>query len=463
MKITMDHVLAVSVWVVMALAASALSASAAGGHIKVHSSNRYFQDAAGKPIFLLGAYTWASVAPDYYNNGPQKYADMIVKGAPNKINYLRLSLGINQFSVEGGDPKWSQSHDGRPTPVPFKYVNGKADLDQWDPLFWDGLKYHCELAKKHNFIVHICLFDAVDFRPGDSSWRWPNSFWNVKNQVRDFYGNLDSNSDGHADRDGDFYRVKDFINNTGVGYYQHKLIDKALAETAKYDNVFYEIGNELLGSRADWNAELTRYISSKTGKAITQSGGRNPWNVQGFTEHNPNIPADVKNGLVAYAGQGCPFWYDPDGSDLMDGGPDALRRAIWYSLTGGAAGWGGFGASYSRRNTNSETPKYYKLFAEFMEQAKPKFWEMVPYHELVSNSAVNSCLAKIGSEYVVYVLNDDSVTLDLNKLTGQAKCKLYDPRTGAWSGEQMVSPGSHTFAKPSGAEDWVIHVVKTGV
>ena len=475
-----------SLWVALAVALSlmALSPALAKGDIKLHASNRYFQDASGKPIFLLGAYGWASVAPDYYNNGPQKYADMVTKGAPNGINYLRLSLGINRFSVEGGDPKWSQSYDGKPTPVPFKYVNGKADLDQWDPLFWDGLRYHCELAKKNNFIIHICLFDGVDYRPGDSSWRWPNSFWNVKNQVRDFYGDLDITKSGHADRDKHFYRVKDFVNNTGVGYYQRKLIDKAIAETAKCDNIFFEIGNELLGSKEDWNAELTAYIASRTNKAITQSGGKTPWNTMGFTEHNPNTPADVKKELAEFVGKGCPYWLDPDGSQLMRGGPDACRQAIWYSLTGGAAGWGGFGAassgrrgprpsgttttgqvlvtsSYSSRrtDTSSDTAKYYKLFSTFMEQAKPKFWEMVPYHELVSNSAVNSCIAKLGTEYVVYVLSDETATLDLNALKGQAKCRLYDTKTGLWSGARTVSAGSQTFTKPAGAEDWAIHVV----
>ena len=442
-----------------ALLLLAVSASAAG-HIKVHSSNRYFQDASGRPIFFLGAYTWASVAPGYYNNNPQKYEDMILKNSPFGMNYMRLSLGINRFSVEGGDPKWSPSWDGRPTPVPFKYVNGKADLDQWDSVFWDGLRHHVELAKKHNVVVHICLFDAVDFRPGDSSWRWPNSYWNVKNQVRDFYGDLDIGKHDHADYDGGFYRVKDFIDNTGVGYYQRKLIDKALAETADYDNVFYEIGNELLGSRADWNAELTRCISSKTPKAITQSGGRVPWNTQGFTEHNPNTPADVKKGLETYVGQGCPFWLDPDGSALGHGTPDDIRRSLWYSFTGGGAGWGGFGAAPGRRDVRPGILEAYRNLASFIKDSKVKFWEMVPRHELVSASQVNSCLAKPGSEYVVYVLNDPEVTLDLRALASPARLRLYDPRTAAWSAEQSITPGSHTIPRPPATDDWVIHIAK---
>lgn len=447
------------------IAAAVLSpASSADGHIKVHHSKRYFQDAAGRPIFLLGSYIWASVAPGYYNNGPQKYEDMILKGTPYGVNYMRLSLGINQFSVEGGDQKWSQSWDGRPTPVPFKYIGGKVDLDQWDPVFWDGLRHHVGLARKNNMIVHICLFDAVDFRPGDSSWRWPNSFWNVKNQVRSFYGDLDVNRNGHADQHGEFYRVMDFINNTGIGHYQRRLIDKALAETAAYDNVFYEIGNELLGSRQDWNAEVTRYVSSRTAKAITQSGGRVPWNTQGFTEHNPNTPADVKEGLETYVGHGCPFWLDPDGSELGHATPDDIRRSLWYSFAGGAAGWGGFGEGFDGHDPAAETGRrhgYYKILASFIEESKVKFWEMVPRHELVSNSRVNSCLTRLGAEYVAYVLNDAGVTLDLSALSGSARCRLYDPRTGAWSGEQTVSAGSHTFTRPSGAEDWVIHVAKT--
>ena len=77
----------------------------------------------------------------------------------------------------------------------------------------------------------------------------------------------------------------------------------------------------------------------------------------------------------------------------------------------------------------------------------------------MSNPSVNSCLAEPGAEYVVYVLNDASATLDLGGLAGKAVCRIYDPKTGAWGEPQELgTAGKHTFTKPPGADDWVVHI-----
>ena len=431
-----------------------LAASASAGSVKMHESRRYFQDASGKPVFLMGHHSWASVAPAYYNDSPQRYVDMIVKGASYKVNYLRLSLGINALGGKG-----TRYWEVDPTPTPFVYENGKANLDKWNQIFWDGLRYHAELARRNGIMLHVCLFDGVDIRCGSQQHRWINSFWNVKNQTRDFYGDLDVNGDGNADQNGEFYRTNDLKNDEGIGHYQRRLIDKALEVTKGYDNVFYEVGNELLGSRADWNAAVIDYVKSKTDRAITQNGGRIAYNAEGVAEHNPNTSADVKRSLEQHVGRGKPFWLDPDGSRLMQGSAEDLRRAVWYSFVGGAAGWGGFVDDYWDQDFDVDTVTYYKHLAEFIGQSGVRFWEMEPHHDLVSNGKVNSCLAKEAFEYVVYVLNDPEVTVNLNDVTNTATFRTYDPRTGDWSDKQTVEGrGRRKFTRPPGAEDWAIHI-----
>ena len=436
----------------MLLALTAVSVSA--GSIKMHSSGRYFQDASGKPVFLIGYYSWASVAPGYYNDSPQRYVDMIEKGSPYGVNYLRFSLGINALGGKG-----KHHWELEPTPTAFPYINGKVDLNQWNKVFWDGLRYHAELAKKHGVILHVCLFDGVDIRGGNQQHRWINSFWNVKNQVKDYYGDLDVNNDGNADQNGEFYRADDFKSNTGVGRYQRKLIDKAIEVTKGYDNVFYEVGNEMLGSRADWNAAVVDYVKSKTKKAITQNGGRLAYNAEGWSDHSPDTPADIKDTLDNLVGKGCPFWYDPDGSHLMQASSDDLRRSVWYSFAGGAAGWGGFVDDYWMCEFSVETATYYKNLAKFIEESGAKFWEMTPQHDLVSNPKVNSCLAKTSSEYVIYVLNDPTVTVNLNDITNKAVCRTYNPKTGVWGDEQIMDgAGRRTINRPADADDWAIYI-----
>lgn len=420
----------------------------------------YFEDAKGNPIFLVGYYGWASVAPGYHIDQPSQYADMINQGVPYKLNYLRISLGINRFTSTTNPPSW----DGRPTPMPFQYVNDKADLNQWDDTFWDGLKYHCELARQNGVFLHVAFFDGVALRGGSETYRWAGSCWNINNQTRSFFGNLDNNGNGDADENGDFYRLDDFINNTGVGYYQRRLIEKTLAETSAYDNVFYEVGNELIGAPSDWYEAVTNYVKARTRKPITQNDGVRSSNTDGWADHGGNDPEAIKSKVAAGVGQGFPWWDDPDGSDLGNGTADNLRRAAWYSFAGGAAAWGGFTYDFWDGFGGLDATKaaYYRNLLLFIESSGVRFWEMVPAHSLVGNNNVNSCIANSGFEYVAYILSNSSATLDLSGVSDNACFKLYDPRTGAWTNEQsLAGGGTHSFDRPTGAEDWVIHVYLT--
>ena len=82
-------------------------------------------------------------------------------------------------------------------------------------------------------------------------------------------------------------------------------------------------------------------------------------------------------------------------------------------------------------------------------------------HNLVSNSSENSCLAQAGGEYVVYVLNDNSVNLNLKSVQGEYRVRTFNPKNGKWVSINMVSGGkTQSFIKPSGADDWVVHVKK---
>ncbi len=434
-------------------AASLVAASSDAGEIKVHSSGRYYQDAAGKPFFFVGAYCWASVAKDYYNDSPQRYVDMITEGAKQGVNYVRFSLGINALGGKG-TRYWEKD----PTPAPFVYVNGKADLEKWDNRFWDGLAYHAKLAKEHGVFLHVCFFDGVDIRGGDEQHRWINSYWNVKNQTRDFFGDLDTSGDGNTDERGEFYRVDDFRNNTGVGVYQRRIIDRAIELTKGFDNVFFEIGNEMLDSDRAWNQAVIEYVKSKTGKAVSQNGGQLALSAEGFSNHGPDTPADVKRMAAKNVGKGVPFWLDPDGSKLMRASADDLRRSIWYSFTGGAAGWGGFGGFW-RQKVDPNIRGYYGKLGQFIKESKCRFWEMVPRHELVSNPEANSCIARDGEEYVIYVLNDESVTVDLTLLKDAAVRRIYNPTSGLWSMDAPVTGGGKELLnKPAGADDWVVYI-----
>ncbi|HCY17918.1 MAG: hypothetical protein UR62_C0012G0039 [Candidatus Nomurabacteria bacterium GW2011_GWF2_35_12] len=438
------------------------AACAAGGKISIYPNNpRYFQSASGTPMFLLGYYNWACVHPDGtidhfepYGYMTSTYANMIQKSQDYGLNYIRISLGINKINT---------------CRAAFAYVSGKADLDQWDTVYWNGFKYYLDLAKQKGLIVHITIFDAVDFRGGSEDYRWVNSYWNVDNQKQSYYGDLDINNNGYADQAGEFYRVSDFNNNVGVGKYQRKFIDKVIQETGNYDNVFYEIGNELLGSTTEWNYAVASYIKSKTDIPITENSCdkksgclAKASSTDGLTKHTPDTMSEVKTSVGELSGLGYPFMQDPDGSGIMAASSNDLRAAAWYSFTGGAFGWGGFTEDFWINNVRTDVLRYYGNLIKFIEQTGAPFWDMFPNHNLVSNSGVNSVLSKTNNYYLVYVKSDSQITLNLAQASGTFTVKLYNPATGVFTDSSNVQGGSTiTINKPLGATDWVLHLKST--
>ena len=425
------------------------------GDIVVHPSQRYFQDENGMPFFFVGHYNWAAVQPGRFLSAPNRYQDMILWSSAHNIHYIRMNLGINLITGSTDPP----SFDGQVSPVPFKYVGNKADLDQWDPDFWNGVRFHCELARQNGMLMHLALFDGVGLRAGNGNvFRWANSYWKLSNQVRNFYGNI---ADTDADQVGAFYRLDDFNNNVGLGFYQRKLIDKLLVETAEYENVFYQIGNELFKAPKSWNQALTDYIRSKTDKAITMNGAGLADDVDGFSEHRIGFDAfQTREKLREAVGEGHPAWGDPDGPESA-GSSDVQRQRAWASLVSGAAGWGGFSLAYANDDydTNVDhirTAESYQHLMTFLEETGVNFFEMVPNHAL---STSGFCLANVGQEYIAYVVSGNSVTVNISDIVGTAIYQTFHTVTGVLSNEQTIAGGGNrTITKPPGASDWAVYI-----
>jgi hypothetical protein len=440
-----------------AIAVLALTATAGASGVSVHSGRRYFQDANGHPLFLIGYYGWAAVPDGYFIDHPARYAQMIRRAAECGVNYIRISLGVNRFTASTSPPSW----DARPTPTPFAYVHGKADLDRWDPVFWRGLREQCALARKNGVFVHLSLFDGVELRGGPEAYRYANSFWNPANQARRFYEDPDADGDGNVEEAREFYQAGALRTGTGIGKYQRKLIAKAVQETAPFDNVFYEIGNEMLSSPMDWNAAVVDEVRSLTSRAVTQCGGQMAPNADGWSQHRAGKPQEVKANVAEIVGRGRPAWEDPDGPALSDRdvSPDDLRRAAWNAFAGGAAAWGGFSVDFWKdgRGFQARTAEYYRNLRRFLNASRAPFWNMKPRPDLVTDGGANSCLADDASIRIVYVAHDPQVTLDLGDASARWTVRLYDPRAGSWSDRPAVNGGGKaTIGKPPGADDWVL-------
>ncbi len=147
---------------------------------------------------------------------------------------------------------------------------------------------------------------------------------------------------------------------------------------------------------------------------------------------------------------------------------DKARRAAWRIFLGGAATYAnGFmgtflgqdpfnfnvvGARFTLRDEGMGQQIGY--YATFISQTD--FRAMNPAQHLVTSTTL--CLAKPGSEYVVYAPNGGAVQLNLAGQTGSFAVTLLDPRTGATTPLPPLAGGAwQDLVAPSG-NDYVFHV-----
>jgi hypothetical protein len=436
----------------------------AAGNMSV-INGRYFTDASGTPKFLIGycdqsaGHTGTS---DAYTL--KQIADAI---GPYGLNYMRALVSQYRYTATTSPP----SSDGLTSHTPFLYQGDKANMNQWDDTYWTNLRSDVENAAGQGIFMHLSVFDGYGITDSNpAAYRWSNSDWNLANQTTSFYGNVDTNSDGDAADSNEFCNTAAFTASTGIGYYQKRLIDKLIAEIDGYNNVFYEVGNEFTTSTCPtWATAVRNYMITKTSKPVTintcyeGSGGCTmPSSTGGWVSHIGASPADVKTKVASIVGKGYPAMLDPDGSILQHGSADDLRKAAWYSLTGGAFGWGGFSSdwwSFGGYGGGLQMAKatYYGYIPQFLANNAVQFWDMSPQHSLISTNTTNSLLAKIGSQYLGYVLSGASVNITLG--AGSYSVKYFDPVTGVTTtGTVTTGPATRTFNRPAGAADWVVFV-----
>jgi hypothetical protein len=433
-----------------------LPADDATGYV-TEKNPRYVQDAAGNGVFLLGYYCWTGHSLDHTADNPGVLRTQIDAAYTYGLKYIRISLGINRMET-------TDTYDGSTLRVPFLYTGGEADLSQWDSTFWTELKASIAYAEARDVLIHLAFFDGVDIKAGSEVYRYSHSYWNVANQTSSFYGDVDYNANGDIEESGEFYQTTAFTNGTGIGQYQKALIAKTITEVDGYSNVFYEIGNELSNAPSAWHVAALSYARSLTDKLVTINNcvateGCGAVSSPGmWAQHKAATPAAVKTNVASIVGNGYPAMEDPDGPALMSGSASDLRKAAWYSLTGGASGWGGFSTDlWDTGSVNTTKLTYYKYLMDFLNNNSIRFYEMVPSQSLISNNTSNSLIANTGKGYLGYVLSD--ATVDITLASGTYGVKYINTATGvSTNGTDTTGPATRTFNKPSGASDWAVYV-----
>jgi hypothetical protein len=239
----------------MAMAAPGRSPAAVwrkptAGPLRQHPRNpRYFADSSGKPVYLTGSHTWATLRDIYVGEArPFDWPAFLKLMTDHQHNFLRLW----HWEQAAWAPWTSEKIRFTPTvylrTVPRTAVDGgpRFDLTQFNPPYFRQLRQRVEDCRERGIYLSIMLFQGWSHKkPRRDCDPWPGHPYNLKNNINGFNG--DPNGDSIAD-----------FGDPAVREAQRAYIHRVIDTVNDLDNVLYEAINE--GGNREWDCGVVNTV-----------------------------------------------------------------------------------------------------------------------------------------------------------------------------------------------------------
>jgi len=459
----------------VAVALAAVTTAQAGprpatGPLRVHPENpRYFADGSGRAVLLTGSHTWPSLVDmgpsdpppafdfDAYLNFCQKHGH----------NFIRLwTWEHTTWNTRGN--REDRLHHAAPQPYartgPGKALDGKPkfNLTKYDPAYFGRLRRRVKKAGERGFYVSVMLFEgwAMQRSPG----AWESHPFHPKNNVNGING--DANGDGQG------LEVHELVNRD-VTAVQEAYVRKTIDTVGDLDNVLYEISNENHPASTKWQYHMIRFIHAyeKTrpkqhpvGMTFQYKGGRNRALFESPAEWvSPNPSTDVPK----------PYNYrdnppPADGRKVVLTDTDHLwgiggdYRWVWKSFARGLNPI--FMDPYNGKVLGLRHPENWPALRRAMGDVRRYARRMnlaraTPRGDLASTGYCLANPAEKGAEYLVYLPDGGTATVDLSATPGPLRAEWFDPKTGkAREGKPVRGGATRPFTAPF-AGDAVLYLV----
>ncbi len=246
---------------ILLLPVSVLFAQPATGPLKVLVSNpRYFTDGTGKAIYLTGSHTWNNFQNIIRTGNPElDYAAYLVFLKSHNHNFFRLWSWENASSMSLTDSSKLWTHDimQYPRTGPGIALDGnlKFDLTKFDELYFTRLRDRVTEARDSGTYVAIMLFQGFSIKAKDNSHGdpWKGHPFNIQNNINHINGDLNDDGKGNEVH---------HLTDPNVELLQKAYIRKVIDVVNDLDNVLYEITNEDEGSpeNSAWQYSMIHFI-----------------------------------------------------------------------------------------------------------------------------------------------------------------------------------------------------------
>lgn len=440
--------------------------------IKPYKLNTRYWQYKGEPVLLLGGSKTDHI---FLAEGLENHLDeMVGVGA----NYVRNTMSQR----EGLDLK------------PHKRLpDGKFDLNQWNPEYWNRFSNCLKWCRQRNIIIQIEVWDRFDY----AQEQWINSPWRPVNNI-----NYTSEQTGLAnnypapawrDRQPFFHTIPGMSRYKKqydiIRQHQEKFVAKMLSCSLEYPNVLYCMNNEtstpekwgqawmklIKDNAADKGVEV--YVtdmfddvwkpqsSAKLKQAfdnhklyrfidISQVNSRTfneaQWvNLMWIMNQAKKHPRPLNNTKI----------YSDGRTTWGSGTPvDGVER-FWRNLIAGSASCrfhrpgGGIGLNDTAKACIHAAREVEKLI---------RFWHIEPRMNLLSDRREDEAYlaAQPGRQYVLYFTDGGSVGLNLKGAQGKFQLRWMNIKTGKWADSSTIAGGKVVTIKTPNKGPWTAAIVR---
>lgn len=451
---------------ILFLGSFALNAYEAEKAIQPWGENPVYWQYKGEPVLLLGGSDDDNLFQ--WPNSVEHLDAIHVAGG----NYIRNTMSDRQ----------DKGFEHYPY---LRLPNGKYDLNQWNPVYWERFETMLKESESRGIIVQIEVWDRFDYTRDN----WPPHPYNPKNNINYTFesSGLDPEYPDHPGRNKQpfFFTTPTQRNNLTLLPFQKRFVDKMLSYTLQHAHVLYCMDNETSGEPA-WGAFWADYIQSEAsdlGRKVWVTEMWDSWNLKS-EEHLRTLDHPERYGFADVSQnnhqKGQTHWdnfqwvknYVSErqprpvntvktyGADTGRYGTDrdGLER-WWRHIIGGAAS-----ARFHRPDSGlGLSPKAVASLkaARKLETLVP-LWEVEPALSLLSDREANEAYiaADPGVKYALYFTEGGSVQLDLKGYEYDFDLKWIDIETGDWGPEKKVRGGTQVQINPPSKSHWAAALIR---
>jgi len=404
--------------------------------------SHYFQAPDGKPLLLVGDYTWGTFSDVDFN-----YKAQFVALQDNGLNFARVWLwwGAEQFPPP--DDKLHIEPFLRPGPGKANDGRPKYDLSQFNPAFFERLRHLCLAARQRGLFLHMITMDAWMLK---HPHLWKLHAFHRDNNVNGVDGDRQNTGKGTDGQQG-FCS----LGNPKVLDFQKAYLRKLVDTVNEFDNILIEIANENYYS-AEWERHLCEFIReyerSKPHQhmlmpldLLNHSSVVQKWD-----------PKIVHAALMEKRRLRQPLIFDTDW--IINDNDGGVRKAMWTAvLSGGHFNYMDDSLEFRANPVADKRVALHQQISHLAAFVKElRLWEMQPDDALVRTGYAFAMAS--ADKFVAYLPEGGAVTLDLTPFKGQLTTRWFNPREGTFAEPLSINGSqSSTFNAPS-AEDWAVHL-----